>query len=79
MEVRACKECGILFKYNSGAEYCGACQPKDEETFQKVKSYIRSNPGATTADVCMATGVTVKQVRSYIEDGRISANIRKGE
>lgn len=74
METKICRECGVLLQPVRGSSLCNYCEPKDEEIFQKVKAYIKENPGATTADVCRATGVTVRQIRNYLEEGRLSSS-----
>lgn len=93
-DVRFCKFCGALFRYNGFSYgYCPTCTKIDNEIFQRVKDYVWTHPKATEAEVSEVVGVSIKQIKQYLRDGRLeipedspiflkceqcSANIRYG-
>lgn len=72
MDVRNCKSCGRLFNYMGGAPICQACQKKLEDKFQEVRVYLDDNPNATISQVSEAMDVSVKQIKQWIKDERLS-------
>ncbi len=72
MDVRPCKNCKRLFNYLSGPAICSACREKLEEKFQEVKNYIRENPTASLQDVSEANDVTVKQLKTWVREERLT-------
>jgi len=70
MDVRNCKSCGNLFNY-VGRNICPACARRLEERFDKVKQYIRENPGATIGQVAEENEVSVNQIRNWIREERL--------
>ena len=72
MDVRNCRQCGRLFNYLSGPQICQACRDALEEKFQQVKEYVRSNPGATIQMVSEDNDVSVKQIKQWIREERLS-------
>lgn len=75
MDVKACRGCGALFHHLVGPPLCQKCKKQDEEDFQRVKEYLYDNPGAAMSTVCDELGVTVKQVRHYLREGRLSVSV----
>lgn len=72
MEVMNCKGCGRLFNYMGGAHLCPMCQKKLEEKFQEVKNYLKENPNSTITQVAEEMDVSVKQIRQWIREERLS-------
>lgn len=72
MEVTNCRDCGRLFNYIGGARLCPACQKKLEEKFQEVKAYLEENKNATVEQVSEELDVSVKQIRQWIREERLS-------
>lgn len=72
MEVRNCKSCGRLFNYMSGPGICANCQRKLEEKFQEVKAYLDENPNSSVNQVSEAMDVSVKQIKQWIKEERLS-------
>lgn len=74
MEVRNCRGCGRLFNYLSGQNLCPDCKKKLEDKFQQVKAYIsdRDNKGASLEEVAEANEVTVKQLKQWVREERLS-------
>ena len=71
MDVRNCKSCGRMFNYLGGPPICPVCKSKTEDDFQKVKEYIRENPGAQIAEIAEANEVTVQQIRQWVREERL--------
>lgn len=72
MEVVNCRDCGRLFNYMGGARLCPACQKKLEEKFQEVKAYLEEHKNATVEQVSEDMDVSVKQIRQWIREERLS-------
>lgn len=72
MDVRSCKNCGRLYNYMSGVPLCEACKKKLEEKFQEVKDYLDENPHATVSRVSEEMNVSVKQIKQWIREERLT-------
>lgn len=72
MEVRNCKGCGRLFNYLQGPMLCPACIGDLEEKFQHVKEFLRENPKAPMSVVSEENDVSVKQIRQWVREERLS-------
>jgi len=74
MEVRNCRGCGRLFNYLSGQNLCPDCKKKLEDKFQQVKAFIsdKENKGASLEVIAEANGVTVKQLKQWVREERLS-------
>lgn len=72
MEVRNCKGCGRLFNYLQGPPLCSACIADLEEKFQQVKTFLRENPNAPMSVVSEENEVSVKQIRQWVREERLS-------
>ena len=72
MEVKNCKSCGRLFNYVSGPFICANCQQKLEDKFQEVKQYLNENPGVSVNQLAEAKEVSVKQIKQWIREERLS-------
>lgn len=75
MDVRNCKSCGRLFNYMEGAPICSNCKKQLEEKFQEVKSYLRDNPNSTVTQVAEEMDVSVKQIKQWIREERLSLTV----
>lgn len=71
MDVRNCRQCGRMFNY-IGQPLCQNCMMDLEEKFQEVKKYIEDNPSANVTQVAEETEVTVKQLRKWVREERLS-------
>lgn len=71
MEVKVCVRCKKMFQYITGPTVCPKCKQIEEEQFQKVKEYLRENPGATMNTVSEETHVSVKLIQSFLKQGRL--------
>ncbi len=71
MQVKNCKNCKRLFNYIAGQQLCPACMAELEEKFQKAKTYINENKGATIESVAEEVEVPESQVRQWIREERL--------
>lgn len=71
MNVKNCRSCGRLFNYISGPFLCPACRERMEEKFQKVKEYIRQNPGVGIQEVSEACEVETNQINQWLREERL--------
>jgi len=65
-----CAKCGKIFMRIS-SEFCLDCQKSDEEMFFKLKEYLDRNPEKSITEVSDVTGVPIKRIIKYFEEGRI--------
>lgn len=72
MDVRNCKGCGRLFNYLAGPPICQSCQKKLEDKFQEVRAYLNDNPNATINQLSEELDVSVKQIKQWIREERLS-------
>lgn len=72
MEVRNCKGCGKLFNYMQGPLLCPGCIADLEDKFQQVKEFLRENPKAPLNVVSEENDVSVKQIRQWVREERLS-------
>lgn len=72
MDVKNCRSCGRLFNYMGGQQICPSCQRKLEDKFRDVKIYLDDNPNATVNRVAEDNEVSVKQIRQWIKDERLT-------
>lgn len=73
MEVRTCRGCGKLFNYlGTHTPVCPACMKLIEEKFERVKQYIRDNPGANIQMVADANEVSVKMIKQWVREERLT-------
>lgn len=72
MDVKNCKTCGRLFNYMGGPTICPSCHKKIEDKFQEVKQYLEEKPNASVNQVAEENDVTVKQIKQWIREERLS-------
>jgi uncharacterized protein len=73
MEIKNCKRCGKIFRFN-GNYICPACIRKDDEDFQTVKEYLLAHPGSTPIVVSEATGVDITTIDRFIRTGLLDSD-----
>ena len=66
----SCRICGTIM-VKLARDICSKCAQKEEILFQKVKSYLRSNPGSSIIEVSKAVGCTDKEVDYFVQSGRL--------
>ena len=72
MEAMNCPRCGRVF-VRVFESICDKCVKEEENIFEKVREYVKDNPGQTIKEVADACEVTTKRILQYIRDGRIEA------
>ena len=72
MEIATCKGCGRLFNVMSRQRLCPDCTNKLEAKFQEVKQYLNHNPNAPVGMVSEECVVSVKQIREWVREERLS-------
>lgn len=73
MEVKSCRNCGKIYNYlGPSTPFCPACMRRLEEKFQQVKQYIKDNPGANITDVAEETECSVKMLKQWVREERLS-------
>ena len=60
-----------MFQYVSGPSVCPKCRKLEEEMFQKVKDYLRKNPGAEMHRIAEETEVSVALIEKFLRQGRL--------
>lgn len=67
-----CEECGgKMFYQEDGVYQCTECGHIELDDFGKIKEYLTENDGASMVEIASATGVEMKIIRMFLEDGRI--------
>lgn len=74
MDIKTCRRCNGLFHHIVGPQLCEKCKRKDEEDFIRVKEYLYENPGASMNTVCDELDVTVRQIKQYLREGRLTVS-----
>lgn len=72
MELATCKGCGRLFNVIVNKKLCPNCINKLEEKFQEVKTYLNEHPNAPVNKVSEECGVSVKQIKTWVREERLS-------
>ncbi len=69
---KQCRICRKMFQYPGfGAEVCPMCKKEDEEMFERVKTYLRDNPGMTLHQTAKACEVPEKRIREWLKEERL--------
>lgn len=55
----------------SGRNYCDECYEKDKVEYKAVRDYVIQHKGCTVMEVSTITGISVKTIYRYINEGRI--------
>ncbi|MGQ3480892.1 TIGR03826 family flagellar region protein [Paenibacillus sp. TY11] len=71
MNLDNCPRCGKLFIKNVRG-ICQNCIKEIEIEYERCVKHIRENKGIHMHELSEATGVSVKQITTFIREGRIS-------
>lgn len=71
LNIANCIECGKVFRPTAGRRMCPECLKIDREQFERVKQYLRSNPGAGISAISEGTGVSIRRIQEYLREGRL--------
>lgn len=72
MNVATCKGCGRLFNIISNKNLCPNCIAAMEDKFQAAKKYLEENPATSIEVLSKEIEVSVKQIREWIRDERLT-------
>lgn len=72
MNVSNCRGCGRLFNAIADENLCPDCRKKLEDKFQEVKAYLEEKPHASLDEVSRENNVTVKQLKQWVREERLS-------
>lgn len=72
MNLATCRGCGRLFNIISNSRLCPNCVNRLEEKFQDVKKYLNEHPNASVNVVSEECDVTVKQIKDWVREERLS-------
>lgn len=72
MNVTNCKGCGRLFNVLSSERICPECRRRLDEKFQAVKEFLDLNPNSNMNDISEACNVSVKQLRQWVREERLT-------
>lgn len=68
--LRNCIDCNRIFSHPTN-KLCPKCMQKRNEMFNRVKDYLRTYPKAQLQEVVDQTGISLEQIREYINEGRL--------
>ncbi|GGN93259.1 TIGR03826 family flagellar region protein [Saccharibacillus kuerlensis] len=71
MNLANCPRCGKVFVMNYKG-ICGNCAKDIESEYEACVKYLRDNKGAHMQELSDETGVSVRQITTFIREGRIS-------
>ncbi len=71
MELKSCRECKKLFKYETGKVVCTQCRKRHEEYLDEIRAYLMDYPNATFKMINEEIGVSIKLIEEFIRDGRL--------
>ena len=72
MEFSNCSRCKKMFNYVKGPKLCKEC---DQIVFDKIKKFLKENPGSNAGDIHKAIGIPARIIEEYMLDDRIQAVI----
>lgn len=70
LRLITCRNCGAVMVKIS-RDLCQKCYQEDEDLFIKIKDYLRSNPGASIAEVAAGVEATIDKVENFVNSGRL--------
>ncbi len=69
---KQCRICRRVFQYPGyGAQICPMCKKEDNEMFERVKNYLRDNPGSTLYVTAEACEVEESRIREWLKEERL--------
>ncbi len=74
MDVRNCISCGKPFIFVR-VNLCPDCQAAEEEKYERVRVYLRDNPGSSLDETVKNTGVSREDELKMCRTGRIECGI----
>ena len=78
LNIRNCARCKRIFAPVSGEKICPDCRAEDAEIEERVKAYVRDNPGLTVDQLIEGSGAPAKLVWRMIQQGLFENSGLKG-
>ncbi|PKL44687.1 MAG: hypothetical protein CVV41_04795 [Candidatus Riflebacteria bacterium HGW-Riflebacteria-1] len=66
----SCRVCGLIM-VKLARDVCPKCFQEEELLFQKVKNFLKANPGATLEEVSKHAACDIDHVEALIRSGRL--------
>lgn len=66
-----CPRCKKVAIIESGLVICNACVSEESDTLDRVRDYLKENPGLTLLQLAKQTEVSAKKIEGYIRTGKI--------
>ncbi len=73
MQVKQCRSCGKLFQ-SLGSPLCMECNEQLDERFRLVRDYLYSHPSASVIQLSKATGVSERDILTFLKEDRLALN-----
>jgi hypothetical protein len=69
-QIDTCHGCGNQFE-RTALRLCPGCSLSDDRRFDLVKSYLRDNGGAPMRVVSEETGIPLREIARFRDEGRL--------
>jgi flagellar operon protein (TIGR03826 family) len=69
VQLRNCSRCGKIFAYVS-KRICPDCLQEIEQDFERIRVYVKANPGATVAEIANELEVDPELIMEFVRQGR---------
>lgn len=67
-----CRRCGSVFTVQGSlGQLCPNCIRNEEETYSKVRSFVKDNPGVSVQEVSEILSVPRTKIMNYIKEERL--------
>jgi rubrerythrin len=71
-ETVNCRVCQRIFEYRGyGPKVCPNCMKREDDLFEKVRTYLETHPRATLVQTHMDTGVSLRKLQAWIREDRL--------
>ncbi len=77
-DISVCKNCKRMFQNVFGQDFCPSCAKLMDEEFERVREYVRDNPGHTAQQVAETCGVSLKMINKWVRDERLEFSSAEG-
>jgi hypothetical protein len=74
MSLINCKQCGSLV-LKIKTDYCQGCQTDRDNSFFKLRNYLRENPKCTVWEVHQKTGIPLAQILQFNKEAYFSFRV----
>ena len=71
MEIKLCKHCNGLFETAVGANVCARCSVDNQESFERVREFLKKHPGTSMSKVAEKTGIAHYLIEYFLKQERI--------